>query len=539
MKTYLYWFAISALLLWIGWPPIPYSSPVLFVAFIPLLIGIEKIIRSDYKKKGRKIFWSSFLTLSVWNTASIYWVYNAMNAYLPAHISLLISLIPFTLGPFLLTASFWLYYAIRKRKSIYLGLIALPGFWILAEYLHQSWDLAFPWMSLGNGFANFHHIVQWYEFTGIYGGAVWIWVINILGFLIYLHYKKQIQLSKPKLMYSALGLIIVLPITASLLIYKQYEEHFNPSHIVVAQPNIDPYQKFGNIHPDEQLDILMRLSAEVAAPNTEFFIWPETAISSYEGINEEDFREYPAYQRMQEFLTNYKNGNILSGIESYRLYPSASTSSARPFGNQYIDYFNSSVLVDNSSKIQYYHKSKLVPGVEKLPFGESLNFLKPLFAHFGGTTGGYGSQKKPNAFYAESGIGAAPVICYESIWGNYVNRYVQEGAQFIAIVTNDGWWGNTSGKDQHLLYAKLRAIENRRWVARSANTGISAFINQTGDITQQSEWWMEDALAEEINLNEKLTFYAKHGDWIISLSTFASFLILISLFFKTSLFKKE
>ncbi|MFA4978721.1 MAG: nitrilase-related carbon-nitrogen hydrolase, partial [Sphingobacterium sp.] len=95
---------------------------------------------------------------------------------------------------------------------------------------------------------------------------------------------------------------------------------------------------------------------------------------------------------------------------------------------------------------------------------------------------------------------------------NYVSQYVKKGAQFIAIITNDGWWGNTSGKDQHLQYAKLRAIENRRWVARSANTGISGFINQRGDIVQQTKWWQPAALNQEINLNEEITFYTQAGD---------------------------
>lgn len=539
MKKHLPWFIISSILLWIAWPPVPYTAPILWVAFIPLLYGIESILLSDSKNKGRKIFWSTFLSISLWNTASIYWVYNAMNAYLPAHTSLLISLIPFTLGPFLLTTAFWIYYKIRTRKSIYHGLLALPGLWILAEYLHQTWDLAFPWMSLGNGFANFHQLIQWYEITGIYGGAIWVWSINILLFLIFLHYKKIHLLARLKQAWSIVAVVILLPSLYSIIKYATYEEHFNPSHIVVAQPNIDPYQKFGSIHPDDQLQTLIRLSSEVAQTNTEFFIWPETAISAPGGINEEEFRDYPAYEKMQDFLENYKNGSILSGMESYRLFPMAVSLSAHPFGDQYIDFYNSSVLIDDSSILQYYHKSKLVPGVENLPFGEFLSFMKPLFEHFGGTTGGYGSQEAPNALFAQSGIGAAPVICYESIWGNYVNRYIQEGAQFIAIVTNDGWWGNTSGKDQHLLYAKLRAIENRRWVARSANTGISAFINQRGDITQQTAWWEEASLAEEINLSEEMTFYAKHGDWIVYISSLLSLSVLVSLLFRHSFIRKD
>ena len=91
---------------------------------------------------------------------------------------------------------------------------------------------------------------------------------------------------------------------------------------------------------------------------------------------------------------------------------------------------------------------------------------------------------------------------------------VKNGAQFIAIITNDAWWGNTSGKDQHLLYAKLRAIETRRYVVRSANTGISCFINQKGDIVKQAEWWTRTALKADINLNDELTLYVRTGDII-------------------------
>lgn len=502
----------SALILFLAWPPIPYSSLLLLVGFVPLLIAVERVIRGDYRHKGRKIFTLAFLTGVVWNTASIYWVFNAMNAYLPAVVSLLIALIPFCLAPALMATAFRLYYQLRKRQSIWWSFLGLISFWIGYEYLHQSWDLAFPWMTLGNGFANFHQIVQWYSVTGVYGGTLWIWLINILAFLFYWQYREKVQAIPQKPLLATLTGLIIIPIAISLVQYNQYEEDSSPAHVVVTQPNIDPYGKFGHISPEEQLERLIQLSSKVAKPNTEFFIWPETAISARGGINEEEFRSYPAYQQIVDFLDKYRTANVLSGIESYAVFPDQRTLTARPFGDQYVEAYNAAVLVDGSSKLQFYHKSKLVPGVEQTPFGNSLSFMKPLFEHFGGTTGGYGRDPEPSVLYAQSGIGAAPVICYESIWGDYVREYIQKGAQFIAIVTNDGWWENTSGKDQHLQYAKLRAIENRRWVARSANTGISAFINQRGDIVQQTEWWVPAALEQEINLNEELTLYTRSGD---------------------------
>ncbi|MGJ1205015.1 apolipoprotein N-acyltransferase [Sphingobacterium lactis] len=514
----------SAVLLWLAWPPIPYTSVLLFVAFVPLLIAVEQVIRGDYKNKGRKIFGLAFLTGVIWNTASIYWVYNSMNAVLNAFASLMIALIPFTLAPLLMALAFRGYYQMRKRNNILLSFMGLISFWIAYEFLHQSWELAFPWMTLGNGFANFHQLIQWYSVTGVYGGTVWVWVANVLIFLWYWQKREKIQVYRQSVLLGIIAAWIVLPAGISILQYQSYEEHVNPSEIVTVQPNIDPYGKWGSITPEQQLKTLTDLSQKVAKLNTEFFIWPETAISGSNGINEEEFRDYPQYYKLLEFLEPYHNGNILSGIESYVIYNDQRTTTAREVGNMFYDSFNAAVLVDGSSKLQFYHKSKLVPGVEKLPFGEALAVMKPLFQHFGGTTGGYGSQDEASVFYSASGIGAAPVICYESIWGNYVASYIRKGAQFIAVITNDGWWGNTSGKDQHLMYAKLRAIENRRWVVRSANTGISAFINQKGDIVQKSSWWVPTALSQEINLNENLTFYTKYSDLIVYLSFVTSLL---------------
>lgn len=504
---------LSAFLLWLGWPPIPYSSVLLFIGFLPLLIALENIIRSEtIKRKGKKIFLTAGLTAVVWNTASIYWVYNSISAVMPPFAAILISLIPFCLGAALMALAFTLYYRLRRKTTILFSLVGLMGFWISYEFLHASWDLAFPWMTLGNGFANFHQLIQWYDMTGVYGGSIWIWLVNILVFVFYLNRKGIFQLKNRTLLILGLILVILVPVAYSLTCYFNYEEHENPAQVVVVQPNVNPYIKF-QLSPEEQLNTLFTLSSSVAKPNTEFFIWPETALSQNGDFDEENLRETYSYQRILQFLDQYKNGNVLSGIESYQLYNYAKTATAREIApNIYQDNFNAATLIDYSSKLQFYHKSKLVPGVEQMPFGAAMNFLKPLFKAFGGTTGGYGKQAEPSVFYAQSGIGAAPVICYESIWADYVAKYVKKGAQFIAIITNDGWWGNTSGKDQHLQYAKLRAIENRRWVARSANTGISGFINQRGDIVQQTKWWVPAALNQEINLNEELTTYTKVGD---------------------------
>ena len=518
---------LSAFLMWLGWPPIPYTTPILLVALVPLLIAYNAIKNGKSIKKGRRVFLTAGLTFLVWNTASIYWIYNAISAVNQDNplASALVSLIPYSLGAFLMTIAFWLYYRLDRVANKYTAYTGLIVFYITAEYLHQSWDLSFPWMTLGNGLAGMHQLAQWYEYTGTYGGSLWILLSNILAYEAYASYRSQKSSRKLVPAYFWFG-IIVLPISYSLIRYTRYVEKEVPVNVVSVQPNIDPYDKFGGMSAMTQLDILTKLSDSVAQPNTEYFLWPETAIP--EPTNEDQIRSSASFIKAQSFLSKYKNGTLITGIESLKFYQDKETISAKPARNGgFYDNFNAAMQVENSANVQFYHKSKLVPGVEKMPFPTALAFLAPVFEGFGGTVGGWGWQENPGVFYAYSGIGVAPVICYESLWGSWIGESVKNGAQFIAVITNDGWWGNTSGKSQHLLYAKLRAIETRRYVVRSANTGISCFINQRGDITQQSKWWTRTALKGDINLNDELSFYVMHGDYIPRIAYVLSALLVL------------
>ncbi|MCX2576012.1 apolipoprotein N-acyltransferase [Pedobacter sandarakinus] len=516
---------LSAFLLWLAWPPMPYTTPLLLIALVPLFLALDGISKREIKKRGRVIFLTAGLTFLVWNTASIYWVYNAISAYNGTLVALPVSLIPFGLGALLMTLAFWLFYRLGQytnRKIAYLGLIC---FYIALEYLQQTWDLAFPWMTLGNGLAGMHQLAQWYEYTGIYGGSLWILLSNIMAFEAYKSYRSQHGYLK----FRNLGfwlLVVLVPGAISVLTYTNYQEKGTPSNVVVVQPNIDPYQKLETIPSATQIEILTHLSDSIGQTNTEYFIWPETAIPNY--ADEDKIRSNPDFINVQNFLSKFKNGTLITGIESIKIYPDKRTITTKEENGIYFDNFNTAMQVENSSNVQFYHKSKLVPGVEKMPFPKVFSFLDGVFAQLGGTVGGWGWQEKPSVLYAQSGIGAAPVVCYESLWGDWIGEQVKDGAQFIAIITNDGWWGNTSGKDQHQMYARLRAIETRRAVARSANTGISCFINQKGDITQSTKWWTRTAIKADINLNNELTFYVQNGDIIAKvLSVIAILLSLI------------
>lgn len=172
-----------------------------------------------------------------------------------------------------------------------------------------------------------------------------------------------------------------------------------------------------------------------------------------------------------------------------------------------------------------------------MPFPSIFGYLDDFAIDLGGTTGSLGYQESPSVFKSEK-ITAAPVICYESVYGDYVGDYIRKGANVICIMTNDGWWDDTPGYRQHCQYARLRAIEHRRSIARSANTGISCFINQKGEISQPTEWWVSACIKQEINLNNELTFYTQQGDLLGRCSFIgAAFFLVIT--FLGQLFKRK
>jgi apolipoprotein N-acyltransferase len=206
-------------------------------------------------------------------------------------------------------------------------------------------------------------------------------------------------------------------------------------------------------------------------------------------------------------------------VEGFRFYTAENKtpfSHRIPESDKYMDSYNSAVLMDSSS-FQIYHKSKLVPGVEILP--SFLRFMTPVFEKFGGTTGGYARQSERTVLNTTNhSYHIAPAVCYESIYGEFMSSYVRNGADLIAVITNDGWWGNTAGYRQHENYARLRAIETRRWLVRSANTGVSCFIDPAGSVIDPQPWDKTAVIKMNIPAINTMTFYTRYGDIISRLA---------------------
>lgn len=506
---------LGALLLSGGWVPYPAAWPslLLFGAWLPYLVLERRLTQQGARK--RRVFASTYLLLLLWNALTTWWV---SYSSLPAGIAAVV------LNALLMCLPLMAFRQTKQRLGNRVGYFSLPVYWIAFEQLHLHWDLTWPWLTLGNGFAAAPQWVQWYEYTGFLGGSVWVWVVNLLAFWAWLG-RGGVGApagSQPRRGHWALPLVaVLLPVGISLLIGHSYQEKGPTEEVVVVQPNFDPYvEKFEGgpnfIPADEQITRMLRLSEQHLTPATRLIIWPETALE--EPIWENTIESNPKIQRIREWLGRHPGVALLTGVTTINSYPSKEAASATARHRDdvgYYDYNNAAgYFASASAPLAIYHKSRLVPGVEKIPpvLSSVLSSID-----LGGFVGSYGSQAERTVFAAPADAPAlrpAPLICYESIYGDFVSEYAHNGATLLALSTNDAWWHDSPGYRQLLTYGGLRCIETRRDLARAANTGFTGFINQKGEVYQREPAWIPTASRGTVHLNTDLTFYARYGELI-------------------------
>ena len=518
---------LSGLILSLAWPRDGFAG-LMFLGFIPFLF-IEDYIsknRQDFHRFAVLVYtYPGFL---LWNTLTTYWIWNSTEA---GAIGALLT------NSLFMAAVFSLYS--YTKKNVYgksHGYFILPFYWLSFEYWHLNWDMSWPWLNLGNAFANFPSWVQWYEYTGAFGGALWILVLNILFYKFITLGWVNSKFPKEKITWgSAAAIILLLPLLISNIMYSGYEEEQNPVDIIVTQANINPYTEQYSLPSSEVIDRNLSLIRTIIDDETDFVVCPESSIQ--EPIWEDNYDASPGLRKIRSFVDEYPNAGVIIGASTFREYLEGEelAYSARKFrdADAYYEAYNTVFYVDNSGEYEVYHKSKLTPGVETMPFPQYLGFLENFAIDLGGTVGSLGTDDIRKVFVSrDDSIKVSAVICYESVYGEFFAEFARNGAQLIFIVTNDGWWGNTPGHRQHFIYARLRAIESRRSIARSANTGISAFINQRGDILQESTYWEPAVLRQTLNTNHRVTFYSMNGDYLARISAFiAVMLLLISISF--------
>jgi apolipoprotein N-acyltransferase len=327
---------------------------------------------------------------------------------------------------------------------------------------------------------------------------------------------------------SFIFLWIAIPLIFSYYIYSTYTEAKHPVNFVVVQPNIDPYSEQYSLPPQQVIGKIMALASPAIDSNTNFLVAPESAIQ--ENLWENDLTSFTSIRLLKQAIAPFPRLNMLIGGSTYYQIPPGIPLQrwARKFTDTdgHYNAYNAAIMINSLDSLQLYHKSKLTPGVEILPSFKGFKWLENFAIDLGGTVGSLGQDSIRKVYTTVNTVKVGPAICYESIFGEFFAEFVRNGAEVMIIITNDGWWGNTAGHRQHFSFAHLRAIETRRSIARSANTGISAFIDQRGDAHQATAYWAPAVLKGTINANDTLTFYVKHGDYIARFMSYLAGLIL-------------
>lgn len=532
---------LSGLLLCASWYR-PFT-PLIFIAWIPLLMLDEQFSAiPDLRRRKLKLTLLSVLAFFTWNIGATWWV---------AYASFGGACFAFVGNTLLMSAVFMIFHNIKRRIQKPWAVWLLVPVWLAWEFGHTLWSITWPWLTLGNVFAFRHNWVQWYEYTGTSGGSLWALAVNILLFGA----MKQAPLDFKKYL-PAVSVIIIPIILSYTILFSQPTAQAPgltsqvsnlksqisplPSHILIVQPNIDPYSEKFYVKPEVQLKNMLKQIEGKLDSTIDYLVLPETFLT--EDISENTLDDsYSVNFLKDRIIRRFPKLKIVTGAATYRFYnpgDEVSATARKADDGRYYDYYNTALQIDSTPHVQVYHKSRLVPGAEQMPFPWLLKPLEKFALDLGGTTGSLGIQKERSAFFnPDNSLGIAPVICYESIYSDYTTDYIRHGANLIFIITNDGWWDDTPGYIQHLNYARLRAIETRCPIARSANTGISCFIDQNGEISQPTKWWEAAVIKGELEPNYRETFYVRFGDL---LSRCAVVITLLSIAFAQFLrFKKS
>lgn len=514
---------LTALLAAVAWPANGSLTPLIFGAFIPMLWLENDIRTSDTKKKGRKVFFYAWMSFALFNLFTTWWV-----AF--AHWSGTLGTV--LINGLLMAICFWLYHQVAKGIGQGRALVVFPFLWLLQEYLHMDWDMSFPWLNMGYALANRPTWIQWYSYLGTWGGSIWILWINAI---LYYGWKSYEGSERYKAWALFAGPVILIPLAISAWMYHNYKEDGKAINVVVVQPNIEPYVEKYQMSNEQMVAKFLNLARPLVADSTDYLVGPETMISR-RGLEEGHLHRNRSIIDLQNFNSQFPRLHTVIGASTMKWYGqiAGSETARQTTRGQYYDAFNTGLQITSDQEpIDIYHKSKLVVGVEKIPF---VGVLGPIMKgiDLGGYVGTLGGQDERSVFVntLDDSMKVAPVICWEAEFPGYTAEFVRNGANAIFAITNDGWWRNTSGKDQHLHYARVRAIENRRPVVRSANTGISCTINQRGDIAHFTPYGEDGAFAAKVITNTEITRFTFMGDFLGRIAVFISIIVLLSVFVK-------
>jgi apolipoprotein N-acyltransferase len=360
------------------------------------------------------------------------------------------------------------------------------------EWLRSSGYLAFPWGLLAHSQYKWNLLIQVADLAGTWPVSLVVVAVNVLVYYVLKDYRHVATWLRAGGAAAAL--------LGSLCLYgalaRVPSEEGEPLRLAVLQPNIDQDVKWDPAYRDETMRILTDLSCEAGWEEADLVIWPETATPFYL-FEESHYRE--AVYDLARGLDVY----LLTGTVERKPRPGLIR------GRDH-DRFNAAALISPAGKaVGRYAKVHLVPFGEHIPWDADLPAVTDtLFAESGDFAPGPGWEVMTGPKYD---FGCS--ICYEVVFPDISREYARRGADFLVNITNEAWFGRTNEPYQTLSSAVFRAVENRSWLVRAANTGVTCFINPNGRVVRMSKIYVRNQLTDDVYRRRYVTFYTRHGDW--------------------------
>jgi apolipoprotein N-acyltransferase len=528
----------SGLLLALSFPPIPFYL-LAFIGFVPIFFLFEEF--SDIKHK----YFYLYITFFLYHAISNWWIGSwqaETDPYLTASAITLAIFHPFFfMVPFI--GFFYLKNKIGSSNTLWL----FPFLWVCFEWLHSLGEFSYPWLTIGNTQIYNYHWIQFVDITGVWGASFLICLVNVIIFKGIINYRtiSKRHLNKEIIIKYGLSILLIFSIPAIYSVIRihhynhEYLLKYNPTATIgVVQPNINPWRKWdGSV--ESQIAVYQSLQDSLikAVSKPDLMIWCETAIPTHTRIN--NIYDYQGLKRWSDS----SNVSLMTGVAELLIFSSKenATSTARQFrddSSAYFESYNSAMMINphDMNPAKKYQKMKLTPFAERLPYSQYLLFMRSWF-EWGVGISAWGIGKEQVALTAKKkgkSFSIAPIICIESVYPDFVSNFARKGAGIFSVITNDSWYDYTPGPEQHFLIAKMRAIENRRYLARSANSGVSGFISATGKTLEKLPQYKRGALSATVPIINDISFYTRFGGWF---PTFSSLLIL-AVFIFIRFFKK-
>lgn len=529
---------LSGILLALSFPPLPFNM-LAFTALVPLLLLFER--------QPKHYFLHTYITFFIFSAGSNWWISSWQpdtDPFLFAS-GILIALF----HPFFFFIPTYFYRYIKRKFNLAVALFTFPVIWTSFEWLHSLGDLGYPWLTVGYTQIYNKYWIQFVDLTGVWGASFLIIASNVLIVATILLLQEQkntkwlnflVSWKFARLIVPLLLLFILPTLYGSMRINSLKHSDLmqnNPTiSIGLIQPNINPWRKWDS-NGFEQIAYYRNIgdSLRQAAGKFDLEIWTETSIT-YLNPEVNIFHNFG-------FLRDHYDTTaaLLTGFSDIMLYKNKAdvSKNARQWKgtDKYYESYNSVLMLNpnHTDTLEYdiYHKIRLTPFGERFPFAEVFTFALQWFEWKVGISNWSRGKLQKNLIFRNDSLTAtiAPVICIESIFPGFVRNFTNEGAELITIITNDGWYDFTPGPEQHYLIAAMRAIENRRYIARCANTGVTGFISPTGETIKRVKEYTAVGTTERIPLLKEKTFFVEAGEYLPIACTIVSGLFFFVGFF--------